>query len=221
MKIGILGSGMVGRALGTKLTRGGHDVKMGSRSAGHPEGEKWRLASGARASAGTFAEAADFGEIVVNATNGANALAALRLAGAEALRGKILIDVAVPLDFSRGFPPSLTAGNTDSLGEQIQREFPDVRVVKTLNTMNCDVMVEPGLVPGAHQVFVCGDDRAAKAEVATRLHEWFGWPAERIIDLGELAAARGTEGFLLLWLRLYAALGHAHFNLQIQAAPRG
>jgi predicted dinucleotide-binding enzyme len=140
---------------------------------------------------------------------------ALRQAGAAHLRGKMLIDVANPLDMSTGMPPSLTVCNTDSLGEQVQREFPDTRVVKALNTMNCDVMVQPSLVPGDHNVFLCGNDAAAKSEVTERLYEWFGWKKEDIIDLGDITAARGTEMFLPLWLRLWSAVGTPHFNIQV------
>jgi 8-hydroxy-5-deazaflavin:NADPH oxidoreductase len=127
----------------------------------------------------------------------------------------MLIEVANPLDMSTGMPPSLTVCNTDSLGEQMQREFPDTRVVKALNTMNCDVMVQPSLVPGDHNVFLCGNDAAAKSEVTERLYEWFGWKKEDIIDLGDITAARGTEMFLPLWLRLWSAVGTPHFNIQV------
>jgi 8-hydroxy-5-deazaflavin:NADPH oxidoreductase len=127
----------------------------------------------------------------------------------------MLIEVANPLDMSKGMPPSLTVCNTDSLGEQMQREFPDTRVVKALNTMNCDVMVQPSLVPGDHNVFLCGNDAAAKSEVTERLYEWFGWKKEDIIDLGDITAARGTEMFLPLWLRLWSAVGTPHFNIQV------
>src|SRR5499433_4546745 len=169
MKIAILGTGMVGNALGTKLVNIGHQVCVGSRTANSDAGQEWLRSVGGNARIGTFADAAAFGEVVFDCTNGANSLAALRQAGAANLRGKILIQVGNPLDTSKGMPPSLTVCNTDSLGEQVQREFPEVRVVKALNTVNCDVMVEPSCVPGDHDLFICGNDVAAKREVAVRL----------------------------------------------------
>jgi hypothetical protein len=154
---------------------------------------------------GTFAEAAAHGEIVFNATAGAASLDALRAAGAENLEGKILIDVANPLDFSSGMPPTLSVSNTDSLGEQIQRAFPGARVVKTLNTMNSNLMVDPSQVAGGdHHVFVSGNDQGAKAEVTRILQEWFGW--KNVLDLGDITSARGPEMMLPLWLRLSMAL---------------
>jgi len=130
------------------------------------------------------------------------------------LAGKILIDVANPLDFSQGMPPSLLVANTDSLGDQIQRAFPDTRVVKALNTINCNVMVDPARVPGEHDVFLAGDDEEAKTTVRELLQS-FGWTAERIIDLGDIAAARGTEMYLALWLRLMGALQTGDFNIKV------
>ena len=215
MKIAVLGTGMVGDTIATKLVELGHQVTMGSRSAENENAVRWREAASSGAFAGTFRDAAAFGEIVFNCTNGVNSLQALRLAGADALRGKLLLDVANPLDFSGGGPPSLTVCNTDSLGEQIQREFPDVRVVKTLNTINCEVMINPALVPGDHVVFVCGNEAAAKQEASQYLAEWFGWKSGNIVDLGDITAARGTEMMLPIWLRLWNTLGHGRFNFQI------
>lgn len=215
MKIAVLGAGMVGHAIATKLVNVGHQIMMGSRTANSDAGQQWLRSVGGKAQLGTFADAAAFGEIVFDCTNGANSLAALRLAGAKNLRGKILIHVANPLDFSKGMPPTLTVCNTDSLGEQVQREFPDVRVVKALNTVNCDVMVNPSLVPGDHHLFLCGNDAAAKTEVTARLGEWFGWKKENVIDLGDNTTARGMEMWLPLWLRLWGALGTPHFNLLV------
>ena len=215
MKITILGTGMVGNAIATKLVKMGHQITMGSRTANSEAGQKWLLSVGGKAKCGTFAEAAAFGEIVFNCTNGANSLEALRQAGAANLRGKILIEVANPLDASQGKVPILTVCNTDSLGEQVQREFPDTRVVKALNTVNCEVMVQPALVPGDHHVFVCGNDAAAKAEVIAHIAEWFGWQARNIIDLGDITAARGMEMWMPIWLRLYGKLGTGHFNLRL------
>lgn len=215
MKIAILGTGMVGQTLATKLVQIGHQVMMGSRTASSDAGEEWLKAVSGKGTIGTFADAAAFGEIVLDCTNGANSLAALRQAGAETLRGKILISVSNPLDTSKGMPPSLTVCNTDSLGEQIQREFPETRVVKALNTVNCEVMVNPSLVPGDHDLIVCGNDPAAKSEVTAWLDEWFGWKKENIIDLGDITNARGTEMYLALWVRFWGVLGTPHFNLKV------
>ncbi|MFL5893912.1 MAG: NADPH-dependent F420 reductase [Thermoleophilaceae bacterium] len=200
MRIGMLGTGVVGRTLGGKLTEVGHDVKVGSRDP-----------------ARSFADAAAHGEIVFNATAGTAALDALRMAGADNLAGKLLIDVANPLDGSRGFPPTLAVCNDDSLAEQIQRAFPDARVVKALNTMNADVMVQPELVPGDHNLFIAGNDDGAKAQ-ARELLASFGWPDERILDLGGIEAARGMEMYLPLWLRLFQAAGTGHLNIAVMRA---
>jgi len=218
MKIAVLGTGMVGATIATKLVELGHQVTMGSRSAENENAVRWRETSGSGAFAGTFRDAGAFGEIVFNCTSGANSLQALRLAGADVLSGKLLLDVANPLDFSGGGPPSLTVCNTDSLGEQIQREFTDARVVKTLNTINCEVMINPALVPGDHVVFVCGNETVAKQEASQYLAEWFGWKSGNIVDLGDITAARGTEMMLPVWLRLWNTLGHGRFNFQIVTA---
>ena len=213
MKIGVLGTGMVGATLATRFAALGHEVRMGARDAKNPKAAVWAEAAGAKASHGTFADAAAFGEIVFNCTNGAGSLDALAAAGAENLRGKILVDVANPLDFSRGMPPFLFAGNTDSLAERIQEAFPEARVVKTLNTVNAEVMVDPGLVPGVSDVFVCGNDAAAKGEVTRILKEWLGWSV--VIDLGDITGARGTESYLLLWLRLWGTFKTPHLNIHV------
>ena len=161
-----------------------------------------------------FAVAAAHAELIVNATNGEHSLAALAQAGEENLRGKVLVDVANPLDFSRGRPPTLSVCNDDSLAEQIQRANPEVRVVKTLNTVNANVMVEPSLVPGEHNLFVSGDDADAKAEVVDLL-ESFGWQRDLILDLGDITTARGPEMYLPLWLRLFGAVGAPNFNIHV------
>jgi hypothetical protein len=214
MRFGILGTGVVGQTVGGKLVQLGHEVKMGSREAGNEKAVAWAAAAGEGASEGSFADAAAHGEIVVNATAGAASLAALQAAGADNLRGKVLIDVANPLDSSQGMPPTLTVCNTDSLAEQIQREFPDARVVKSLNTVNAGVMVDPGIVPDSHTIFVCGNDEGAKAQVSELLQS-FGWPAEDVMDLGDVTAARGTEMYLPLWLRLYMKFGTGHLNIKV------
>jgi predicted dinucleotide-binding enzyme len=215
MKIGILGTGMVGNALGTKLVQLGHQVMMGSRTANSDAGQEWLRSVGGKARIGTFADTAAFGEIVLDCTNGANSLTALRAAGADNLRGKVLIQVGNPLDFSKGMPPTLTVCNEDSLGEQVQREFPDTQVVKALNTVNCDIMIAPSRVPGEHDLFICGNDAAAKGKAAGWVCEWFGWKPANIIDLGDITNSRGTEMFLGLWVRLWGALGTPHFNIHV------
>jgi 8-hydroxy-5-deazaflavin:NADPH oxidoreductase len=217
MNIAVLGTGIVGRTLGGALLRSGHAVRMGSRSAASPAAQGWVEQAGRAASHGTFADAAGWGELVFNCTSGTASLEALHLAGSAQLAGKVLVDVANPLDFSRGMPPSLTVCNTDSLGEQIQRAFPEARVVKALNTLNADVMVDPRLVTGGHQLFICGNDSTAKAQ-ATELLAGFGWRAAQILDLGDISAARGTEMILPLWIRLMQTLGTAHFNFQVLPA---
>ena len=217
MQIGVLGTGTVGATIGSKLIERGHRVMMGSRMRGNEKAKAWAKNAGANAVEGTFGDAAEFGEVLFNCTSGANSMAALEQAG-DRLDHKILIDLTNPLDFSKGMPPSLTVCNTDSLGEQIQRAFPEVRVVKTLNTVNAMVMVNPGLVPGDHNMFMCGNDAEAKAQVAGWLGEWFGWRPEVIIDLGDITSARGMEMVLPLWVRLMMALKTPHFNYQIVRA---
>ena len=214
MRVGVLGTGVVGQTIATKLVELGDEVTMGARDAGNEKAAAWAEGTGERARAGTFSDAAAFGELVVNATLGAGSLAALEAAGSGNLAGKVLVDISNSLDFSAGFPPTLTVVNTDSLGEQIQAAHPEARVVKTLNTMNADVMVNPGLVPGIHAAFVCGNDVGAKSEVAALLGR-FGWPAEAIIDLGDITNARGPEMYLALWIRLYGAVGTPHFNIAV------
>jgi 8-hydroxy-5-deazaflavin:NADPH oxidoreductase len=215
VKIAILGTGMVGATLAKKLLQIKQDVMMGSRTANSKGAQTWLESVGGNGKIGTFAEAAAFGEIILDCTNGANSLDALRLAGAENLGHKILIQIGNPLDFSKGTPPSLTVCNTDSLGEQTQREFPEVRVVKALNTVNCEVMVNPARVPGDHALPICGNDAEAKKEVAGKLSEWFGWKPSNIVDLGDITGARGTEMYLPLWLRLWGAVGTPIFNIQL------
>lgn len=216
MKIGVLGTGMVGNAISTKLVQLGHQVRMGSRTADNPKASDWVKANGAKASHGTFADSAAYGEILFNCTAGTASLEALTLAGANNLRGKILIDIANPLDFSKGIPPTLSVCNTDSLGEQIQLAFPETKVVKTLNTVNCNVMVKPSLVPGDHDMFICGNDSAAKARVTDILKNWFGWKS--VFDLGDITGARAMEMFLPIWLRLMMKFQTPSFNVKIVKA---
>lgn len=210
----MLGTGEVGRTIASRLVELGHEVRMGSRDAANERASEWASAAGKGAGHGTFADAASFGDLVFNCTSGGVSVAALEQAGEENLRGKVLVDVSNSLDFSRGRPPSLSVVNTDSVAEQIQRRFPDARVVKTLNTVNNQVMVRPSIVPGAHDVFVAGDDEAAKDEVKGLL-ESFGWPRESILDLGGIEAARGPEAYLILWLRLMGPMEGSAFNIHV------
>ncbi|MDP9340564.1 MAG: NAD(P)-binding domain-containing protein [Actinomycetota bacterium] len=215
MKVGVLGTGSVGKTVGAKLVELGHEVMMGSRSASNPVCAAWAEEHGERARHGTFTDAAAFGEVVVNATAGTGSLEALRQAGADNLSGKLLVDIANALDFSRGMPPSLAVVNTDSVGERIQREFPEARVVKTLNTVTAAVMVDPGRLAGSHSMFMAGNDGEAKAQARTLLRE-LGWPDEAVIDLGGIESARGMEMYLPLWLSLMGALGTPNFNILVQ-----
>ena len=219
MKIAVLGTGMVGNALATKLVQVGHQVMMGSRTANSSDGQEWLRSVGGKAQIGTFADTAAFGDIVLDCTNGANCIEALRQAGAANLRGKILLNIGNPLDFSKGKLPVLTVCNTDSLGEQVQREFPDTLVVKVLNTVNCALMVDPSIVPGDHNLFICGNSEAAKSKVTGWLSEWFGWKSGNIIDLGDITGSRGMEMWMPIWLRLFGQFGHPLFNLRLIVHP--
>jgi 8-hydroxy-5-deazaflavin:NADPH oxidoreductase len=203
MKIGILGTGMVGNTLGRKLVQIGHEVTMGSRSANNEAAKKWAGSLGQRAHTATFRAAATFGEVVISCTGGMHSMEALQSVGTEPLNGKILIDVSNPLQVGEAGTMILGFCNTDSLGERIQSAFPATRVVKALNTVNCEIMIEPARVPGEHNLFICGNDAGAKQKVTNHLSEWFGWKPNNIIDLGDITAARGTEMMMPLWMRLF------------------
>jgi predicted dinucleotide-binding enzyme len=210
MKMGVLGSGMVAQGLSARLAELGHDVVIGTRD---PDKLRGWQSSNQKVLIGSFAETAAHGEMVFNATNGAGSLNALILAGEANLAGKILVDVSNPLDFSNGFPPSLTVFGTDSLAEQIQRAFPATKVVKTLNTVTARVMTHPlEVANGDHHIFLSSDDVDAKAQVTDLLRS-FGWL--HIFDLGDLSTARGTEAYLLLWVRLYGSLNTGMINVKI------
>src|SRR6266436_6024934 len=199
MKIGILGTGMVGEALGTKFAQLGHEVKMGSRTANNESAAKWVKATGPNASQGTFGDAAAFGEMVFICLKGAVFLEVARTIEAQALAGKVLVDVSNPLDFSHGMPASLSICNTNSLGEEVQKAAPSARVVKTLNIVNCEVMAEPA--KGGHPtMLLCGNDAEAKDKV-TALLQSMGW--SDIIDLGDITRSRGTEMLVPLWVNLF------------------
>jgi len=225
-KIAILGTGTVGQTFATRLIGLGHDVMIGTRdvqeklSAPGKDGDKNAFATWNEANPKvklvTFAEAAAFGELILNTTQGLSSINALILATAKNLDGKILIDIANPLDFSKGMPPCLAPelSNTHSLAEEIQKTFPNVKVVKTLNTMWCGIMVNPALLKGDHVNYICGNDETAKTTVKTLLKE-FGWKDENLLDLGDLSAARGTEAVLPVWLRIYGAKKMGAFNFNI------
>jgi predicted dinucleotide-binding enzyme len=224
VKIAILGTGVVGRSLAAGLAAAGHDVAVGTRdpdatlartepdAMGNPPYHVWAEEHQDIALV-PYAEAAAHGEVVVNATSGDGALSAIELAGPERLAGSILVDVSNPLDFSAGFPPTLSVKDTDSLAERIQRAAPGAKVVKTLNTVSAAVMVAPGSVAGGdHTIFLSGDDAEAKSTVAALLKE-LGW--RDVVDLGDLSTARGQEMFVALWLRLLLALDTPRFGVKV------
>ena len=222
MRIGILGGGSVGQTLGAAFVKAGHEVVLGIREV-TPETlaqrrsqakslAEWQGNTGARVV--TMEEAAWRGEVVVNATNGAGSLEALRIAGAKNLAGKVLVDVSNPLDFSRGMPPFLMAeySGPTSLGEQIQAAFPETQVVKCFNTVTAAVMVEPGLVPGEHDLFLSGNDEGAK-ETVRDLARGFGW--SRFVDLGDIVGCRAQEMFVVIWVRLRTTGGTPFLGYRI------
>ena len=229
MDIGIIGSGQVAQTLAAKLLELGHRVTISSRDTAQAKERDWGVIPsaegfaaaqrelGREAAAGSFADAAAHGELIINATVGGHSLAALEAAGAANLAGKILVDVANPLDFSGGMPPTLLFCNTDSLGERIQAAFPGARVVKALNTTNAQVMVDPHQLSEPTAIFVAGNDQEAKDWVHHELLErWFGW--EQVLDVGDISAARGLEMWLPLWLRLWGAVGTGAFNIRVVAS---
>jgi predicted dinucleotide-binding enzyme len=213
MRIGILGTGVVGKTLATRLTKLGHEVRMGSRAAGGEKARAWVSESGGKSSEGSFADAAAHAEMIFNCTAGIASLDALKAAGAQNLQGKILVDVSNPLDFSKGMPPTHSVCNTDSLAEQIQRAFPTAKVVKSLNTVTAALMVEPSLIPGVHTMFVSGNDAKAKAAVIDLLKTGFGW--KEVMDLGDISAARAQEMYLALWVRLFTKLKTPNVNIHV------
>jgi 8-hydroxy-5-deazaflavin:NADPH oxidoreductase len=218
MNIGVLGTGVVGETIATALTEKGHNVRMGSRSANNEKAAAWVKKSNHHATQGDFNDAAAFGEIVFVCLNGAHALDAVRSIDADSINGKIVIDVTNPLDFSKGMPPGLIEGlsNSTSLGEEIQNTLPGAKVVKTFNTVTASVMVNPKLVNnGDHTLFVCGNDTDAKNKVKHFLVDTFGWKAENLLDLGGIVAARGTEAYVPFWVMMMQATGSAMFNIKL------
>jgi len=228
MKIGILGTGVVGQTIAEKLSQLGHQVMMGTRDKqatlaktgkdnfGRPALSEW-LKNNVKIQLGTFSEAGAFGEVLVNATNGFGTLPALESAGKNNLTNKVLIDISNPLDFSKGMPPTLFISNTDSMAELIQRTYPEAKVVKALNTMNAYVMTNPKLLPEPTNVFLNGNDSVAKNEVKKLLMS-FGWNDQDIIDMGDITTARGTEQILPIWVRLWGTFQTPMFNFKIVTA---
>jgi 8-hydroxy-5-deazaflavin:NADPH oxidoreductase len=217
MKIGILGTGVVGETIGSKLIELGHSVMMGSRSDDNPKAIAFvETHNRNQAFAGTFSDAAYFGKLIINCTKGEATIDVLKSTG-DRINNKILIDIANPLDFSNGMPPSLipALSNTNSLGEEIQKKFPQIKVVKTLNTMWCGLMVNPMMINnGDHVNYICGNDEDAKKFVISILSE-FGWKKENILDLGDISNSRGTEAVLPIWLRIWGATKNGAFNFKI------
>jgi len=228
MKTAVFGTGNVGQTIAAKLVNLGYEVFIGTRDVneaksrtepdryGSPGFGTW-LGSNTRVKLGTFAEAASFGEMLVNATSGSASVKAFKSAKYDDLKGKIIIDIANPLDFSRGIPPSLipSLSNTNSLGEELQKEFPESKVVKTLNTMWCGLMVNPGMLGGGDHVnYLCGNDPEAKIKVRELLKK-FGWKEENLLDLGDITSSRGTEAVLPIWLRIMGTIGSGAFNFKI------
>jgi 8-hydroxy-5-deazaflavin:NADPH oxidoreductase len=232
MKAAVFGTGIVGQVIANRLAGLGHTVTIGTRDVaktlnrtakdpyGNPPFGEWYKQNGNSVKLGTYAEAAQSAEMIFNCTSGQGSIDALKQGGNNGLKGKIIVDIANPLDFSQGMPPTLSPGNTDSLGELIQRTFPEAKVVKTLNTMNCFVMVNPAAIPGDHNVFVSGNDDSSKTAVKDVLKS-FGWKESNMIDLGDITTARGTEQLLPIWIRLYGVLKNPMFNFRIVVGNQG
>jgi predicted dinucleotide-binding enzyme len=228
MKIAILGTGSVGQTIASKLSELGHEVVIGTRNIseklsssvkdgyGNPPFSEWHKEN-SKVKLETFEKAASFGEIIINATHGGSSLEALKMAGGKNLAGKILVDIANPLDSGKGMPPSLIPelSNTNSLGEEIQKFFPYTLVVKTLNTMWCGLMVNPAIIGGGDHInYIAGNDTGAKNKVKKLLQQ-FGWKDENIIDLGDITGARASESVLLIWLRVMGVLQGGAFNFRL------
>ncbi len=221
MKIGIIGTGVVAQTLGSKLIGQGHDVVLGTRDPNKLDDKKmfgatlreWKSQTEGRGKVETFKEAAAHGELLVNATSGLVSLEALKLAAVDKVGAKVLLDVANELDFSKGMPPAVLASQERCLAEKIQAAFPNLQVVKSLNTIGAPVMVDPQSVGGGdHTVFVSGNDAVAKAKVAALLRS-FGWTD--VLDLGDLSSARGPEMYMALWIRLWGATGSGQLNVKV------
>jgi 8-hydroxy-5-deazaflavin:NADPH oxidoreductase len=228
MKIAILGTGNVGQTYANKFIALGHEVMMGTRNVADTMARKatdnygslpfaeWQ-STNEKVQLGTFAEAAAFGEIVLNALQGAVSISAIQSAKATDFDGKILMDISNPLDFSKGFPPSLIPElqNTNSLAEEIQKTLPNTKVVKALSTMWSGLMVNPAMIGnGDHNAFIAGNDADAKAKIKEIMTS-FGWITANILDLGDITKSRGVEMYLPLWLSIYGATNNGAFNIKI------
>lgn len=196
MKIGIIGTGNVGFALAAGFLKYGHEVKLGTRDTSQPKVQQWQKEHKAKASLGSLAEAAQFGEVVILATPWTGTHNAIKLAGANSFSGKIVIDPTNPLDFSGGTPPRMSVGQTDSAGESIQRWLPDAHVVKAFNIIGSSHMINPVFKEGSPDMFICGNDAASKKQVTQFLTD-FGWDT---IDLGEIGYARFLEPLAMIWI---------------------
>jgi predicted dinucleotide-binding enzyme len=227
MKIGIIGSGAVAQTLGAKLVELGHDVVLGTRDPAKLDDKKnmagtlreWLATVGkgakgeAKGKVASFRDAAVHGDLLINATHGQASVDALKIAGADKVGSKVLIDTANELDFSKGMPPGVGASWTSCLAERIQAAFPNLKVVKSLNTVGAPVMVAPqALAGGEHTIFVSGNDPAAKAAVAELLKS-FGW--KDVLDLGDVASARGPEMLMAMWLLAWRATGAGMLNIKV------
>jgi 8-hydroxy-5-deazaflavin:NADPH oxidoreductase len=213
-RIAILGTGTAGRTLGKKLVQLGYQVAMGSRTADNEKALAWVSENGPNASCGTFEDASRSGEIIFNCVKGEITLEVFRSAGSEHFKNKVIVDLSNPLDFSNGFPPSLFSqwSNTNSLAEEIQKLLPEAHVIKTLNMVNCEVMVEPSLCGADASMFICGNDAASKTSVMNILQQ-FGW--KDIINLGEISSARSMEMLLPIWVKMRMLIGNSHFGFKI------
>lgn len=218
MKIGILGTGAVGQTIGTALIQKGHEVMLGSRTASNEKAVAWTVSNGTNASNGTFADAASFGELIFICLNGIGTADALQSAIPSNFTDKTVIDLTNPLDFSNGMPPSLLPQycNTWSLGEEIQKQLPGAHVVKALNTVTANLMVNANLVNnGNHNLFICGNSADAKATTKQLLAENFNWKPELILDLGDIKYARMTEAIVPFWVAVMQAEKTPMFNYMI------
>ena len=204
MKIGILGSGPVGRSLANGYASKGHDVRLGSRTPGKQELQDWLKATKGKVAVGTFSEAASHGDVLVLCCLGEAVEEVIKLSGMNNFDGKLLIDATNPLDFSKGMPPALFVGMTDSLGERVQRMLPSAKVIKCFNIVNNQTMTNPRMKDGLADMVICGNDESAKQQVAEFLRE-FGWGEP--IDIGGIDGARWLEAYVALWVRLAVKLG--------------
>ncbi len=195
MKLGIIGSGTVGQQLGLGFIRLGNDVKIGTRDTAKLN--DWIKQAGTKSSAGSFEDAAKFGELVILATNWEGTFNAVNLAGKENLSGKIIIDVTNPLDFSQGPPPKIAVSPGNSGGEQIQKMLPDSKVVKAFNTVSAYIMISPKRESGEPDMFIAGNDEHAK-KVVTTLAENLGWNS--VIDMGDISQSYWLEALAMVWI---------------------